>query len=119
MERFHFPSRGFPPRPAGISRRQALQTSAVGFGALALADLVARAAALPLGAAPPAHPLAPKAPHFAARAERVIFLFMHGGPSHVDTFDYKPALIRDTGKPLPFEKPRVQFAKTGDLRRCV
>ncbi len=117
MERFPFPSRGFPPRPAGISRRQALQTSAVGFGALALADLVARAAALPLGAAPPAHPLAPKAPHFAARAKRVIFLFMHGGPSHVDTFDYKPALIRDTGKPLPFEKPRVQFAKTGDLRK--
>ncbi len=56
-------------------------------------------------------------PHFAPRARRVIFLFMHGGPSHVDTFDHKPALERDSGKPLPFAKPRVQFAQTGNLRR--
>ncbi len=54
-------------------------------------------------------------PHFPARAKRVIFLFMHGGPSHVDTFDYKPQLDRDDGKPLPFAKPRVQFAETGNL----
>jgi hypothetical protein len=45
----------------------------------------------------------------------VIFLFMKGGPSHVDTFDYKPLLARDDGKPLPFAKPRVQFAPTGNL----
>jgi hypothetical protein len=45
----------------------------------------------------------------------VIFLFMHGGPSQVDTFDYKPLLQRDHGKPLPFAKPRVQFAETGNL----
>jgi hypothetical protein len=50
-----------------------------------------------------------------ARAKRVIFLFMHGGPSQVDTFDYKPLLERDHGKPLPFEKPRIQFAETGNL----
>ena len=55
--------------------------------------------------------------HFPARAKRVIFLFMHGAPSHVDTFDYKPLLERDNGKPLPFDKPRVQFAKTGNLLR--
>lgn len=42
-------------------------------------------------------------PHFEARAKRVIFLFMHGGPSHVDTFDYKPRLQADAGKPLPFD----------------
>ena len=55
-------------------------------------------------------------PHFPPRAKRVIFLFMHGGPSQVDTFDYKPLLERDDGKPLPFgQKPRVQFAQTGNL----
>lgn len=53
--------------------------------------------------------------HFPPRAKRVIFLFMKGGPSHVDTFDYKPQLQKDDGKPLPFEKPRVQFAATGNL----
>ena len=58
---------------------------------------------------------APRPPHFPARAKRVIFLFMKGGPSHVDTFDYKPRLQRDDGKPLPFAKPRVQFAETGTL----
>ena len=49
------------------------------------------------------------------RAKRVVFLFMKGGPSHVDTFDYKPRLQRDHGKDLPFAKPRVQFAKTEKL----
>jgi hypothetical protein len=53
--------------------------------------------------------------HFPAKAKRVIFLFMHGGPSHVDTFDYKPQLAIDDGKPLPFDKPRVQFSQTGNL----
>jgi len=63
------------------------------------------------------NPLATRPPMFRPRAKRVIFLFMHGGPSHVDTFDYKPLLIRDSGKPLPFGKPRIQFAKTSNLRR--
>jgi hypothetical protein len=93
------------------SRRQMLQHSAVGFGWLALGSLLAEAN-------PPSDdPLVPKKPHFPARAKRVIFLFMKGGPSHVDTFDYKPALKRDDGKPLPFAKPRVQFAPTGNLLR--
>jgi hypothetical protein len=100
--------------PAGdlLSRRQMLRTSAVGFGYLALASLLAEDAAASTTAA---DPLAPKAPHFPARAKRVIFLFMKGGPSHVDTFDYKPLLDREHGKPLPFAKPRVQFAPTGNL----
>jgi hypothetical protein len=63
------------------------------------------------------NPLAVRAPHFPARAKRVIFLFMHGGPSQVDTFDPKPLLVRDHGKPYPFSKPRVQFAPTGNLLR--
>jgi hypothetical protein len=89
----------------------------VGFGSLALADLLASAAGSARASTAAPGPLAPQPSQFQARAKRVIFLFMHGGPSHVDTFDYKPALIRDSGKPLPFEKPRVQFAKTGGLRK--
>ena len=60
-------------------------------------------------------PLQPRSPHFPPQARRVIFLFMKGGPSHLDTFDYKPLLARDHGKPLPFDKPRVQFAPTGTI----
>src|SRR5262245_14382486 len=94
-----------------MNRRQMLQSSAVGFGYLALASLLAEEAE----GARSDNPLAPRPPHFPARAKRIIFLFMKGGPSHVDTFDYKPALQRDDGKPLPFNKPRVQFAPTGNL----
>jgi hypothetical protein len=93
------------------SRRRLLQQSACGFGALALGDL------LRAGAAPKGDDLRPRLPHFAPRAKRVVFLFMHGGPSHIDTFDYKPLLQRDHGKPLPFPKPRVTFAETGNLMR--
>jgi hypothetical protein len=95
-----------------LSRRDLLKTSAVGFGHLAFASLLADEAR----AAPAAvNPLAPRPPHFPAKAKRVIFLFMTGGPSQVDTFDHKPSLERDDGKPLPFDKPRVQFAPTGNL----
>jgi hypothetical protein len=94
-----------------------LRQSAVGFGSLALTALLAEESeSVAAGvAAGETNPLAPRAPHFPARAKRVIFLFMKGGPSHVDTFDYKPKLQRDDGKPLPFAKPRVQFAETGML----
>src|SRR5260370_40544418 len=50
---------------------------------------------------PSVNPLTPKAPHFPGKAKRVIHLFMNGGPSHVDTFDPKPALAKNAGKPLP------------------
>jgi hypothetical protein len=89
-----------------------LRRSAVGFGSLALASLLADESH---ATQRPADPLAAKPPHFPARAKRVIFLFMKGGPSHVDTFDPKPLLTRDDGRPLPFAKPRVQFAATGNL----
>ena len=68
--------------------------NACGFGWLAFAGLAGRSAF-----AADANPLAPKPSHFAARAKRVIFLCMRGGPSHVDTFDYKPKLTADTGAP--------------------
>lgn len=93
-----------------FTRRQMLQISSAGFGQMALAGLLN--ANTPT---PSTNPLAPKAPHFPAKAKRVIFLFMHGGPSQVDTFDYKPLLERDNGKPLPFPKPRVFSAPTGNL----
>ncbi|MCH2398869.1 MAG: DUF1501 domain-containing protein, partial [Pirellulales bacterium] len=92
-----------------FSRRQMLQASSAGFGMLAMADLVGRETRAA------ASPLQERVPHFASRAKRVIFLFMHGGPSQVDTFDYKPLLERDHGKPLPFSKPRVFSSATGTL----
>ncbi len=88
-----------------FSRRDVLRHTALGFGGLALADL--------LHAADP--PAAGRAPHFPPRAKRVIFLFMKGGPSHVDTFEPKPLLDRDDGKPYPGRRPRVVFAPTGNL----
>jgi len=100
-----------------LNRRQLLQRSAVGFGNLALLAMLADEARAAEAAEAAADPLAPKQPHFPARAKRVIFLFMKGGPSHVDTFDPKPLLQRDHGKPCPIEKPRVQFAPTGNLLR--
>jgi hypothetical protein len=81
--------------PTLFSRRDALRTAACGFGYLAFAGLAQQAMAQEAGSS---SPLAPKMPHYAARAKRVIFLFMQGGPSHVDTFDYKPKLIADNGK---------------------
>ncbi len=102
--------------PAPLSRRQMLRQCCAGFGNLALLGLMSsieRAAA----AQAKLNPLAARPPMLPARAKRVVFLFMHGGPSHVDTFDYKPSLIRDSGKPLPFDKPRIQFAKTSNLRK--
>jgi hypothetical protein len=104
-----------------FSRRDLLRFSANGFGMMALASLLQQEQARAGNSQPAVHsaqsPLSPKAPHFAPKAKRIIFLFMHGGPSQVDTFDPKPALIRDSGKPYPGQKPRVQFAATGNLLR--
>ena len=88
----------------GMTRRQLLQGAACGFGSLAFAGLAARAAA--------ENPLAPRRPHFAPKVKRVIFLFMQGGVSHVDSYDYKPRLEKDDGKMMPFDDART-VAKTG------
>src|SRR5687768_15279139 len=86
-----------------LTRRQVLTRIGGGFGALALGSVFAdagllaadsSASALPNGAS---NPLAVKPPHFPARAKRLIFLFMNGGPSHIDTFDPKPALEKYNG----------------------
>src|SRR5262245_24098534 len=106
----------FFANPPSLSRRAMLRRSAVGFGSLALASLLAdQSQANESRTSQLTDPLAAKPPHFPAKAKRIIFLFMKGGPSHVDTFDPKPLLMRDDGQPLPFAKPRVQFAETGNL----
>jgi hypothetical protein len=96
-----------------LTRRDLLKASSVGFGSIALAGLLAEEARASSPAAP--NLLAPRAPMFTPRAKRVIFVFLHGGPSQVDTFDYKPQLTRDHGKPLPFVKPRIVSSETGNL----
>ncbi len=82
-------------RPAGMNRRDLLKRVGIGFGYLAFASIAAQASAPSLGYQ---SPLVPKLPPLPARAKRVILLSMQGGPSHVDTFDYKPKLIADAGK---------------------
>ncbi len=100
-----------------MSRRDLLSTCSTGFGSVALAAMLGEEqlrAATTTGQSG-ASPLAVKPPHFAPKAKRVIFLFMHGGPSQVDTFDYKPLLQRDHGKPLPFARPKVVSGQTYNL----
>ncbi len=87
-----------------INRRQALRRAGGGFGALAFAALLndeCRVGAARASSDAPPAPLAGKQPHLTARAKRVIFLFMPGGPSQVDTFDPKPRLTQDDGKDSP------------------
>ena len=97
-----------------ITRRRMLRDSAVGFGNIALMSMLQDEAS-GSSAAKQGNPLAAKVSHIAPRAKRVVFLFMKGGPSHVDTFDPKPLLTRDHGKKPPFDLPRVTFAKQGNL----
>jgi len=97
------------------SRRDALRRFANGFGMVALAGLLADEAKGAETNSAATNPLAVKPPMFAAKAKRLIFLFMSGGPSHVDLFDPKPRLASDNGKPLPFEMPKLVRTKTGNL----
>ncbi len=116
--------------PPNLARRWFLKECGVGLGAMALADLLRGSSRAD---APPAHnPFAPKKPHFASKARRVIHLFMAGAPSQLDLFDPKPELAKLDGKPLPESitggqrfafirpdagvlGPRFKFAKHG---RC-
>ena len=97
-----------------ITRRESLRQTACGFGGLALAGLCADSAAA-------ANSLAAKKPHLPAKAKRIIFLFMQGGPSHVDTFDYKPLLEKENGKKMPFDDARTiaNSGKRGTSQRVM
>ncbi len=81
-----------------FSRRSILKSVSAGFGYLAFPGLATAASGATRSSGPSTNPLSPKEPHFPAKAKRVIFLCMQGGPSHVDTFDYKPQLNKDAGK---------------------
>src|SRR5688572_10850106 len=83
-----------------VTRRHFFRDCTVGLGAIALADLLARDRAR---ADQPKNPLAPKKPHHAPKARAVIYLHMAGSPSQLDLFDYKPELVKFTGKPCPKE----------------
>ena len=88
-----------PLYPSTLSRRELFTRSGYGAGMLALAGLLAKDK---LRAEPtPLSPLAPKPSHFPARAKAVIWIFINGGHSQVDTWDYKPELIRRDGQELP------------------
>lgn len=95
------------------SRRQLLLRSGLGFGLLGLTHLLC--GDTPAAASELTNPLAPKPPHFPARAQRVVHLFMNGGPSHVDTFDPKPALAKYHGKPLPTSTLRTERKTAGAM----
>src|SRR5262245_58420564 len=92
--------------PCRRTRREFLWEVGAGFAGLALIDLLSRdgffssrAAAEPKPGDAATHLLSPKKPHFPAKAKHAVFLFMNGGPSHVDTFEPKPALAKYNGKP--------------------
>ena len=99
-----------------LSRREILRRSGMGIGALALADLIHRESA---GASPTLKdPLAARPGHFPAKAKTVIFLFMQGGPSHLETFDPKPVLKKHAGSLLPKRFKQFDLAQinTADAR---
>src|SRR5688572_28540117 len=104
-----FPNHLLQPVPS--TRRDFLKRMGSGFGSVALAALAEERSAAGAGAAsvaqsavpiPLPNPLAPKRPHFRPRAKRVIFLWMQGGPSQMDLFDYKPRLASEGGNKIPF-----------------
>src|SRR5690348_13827991 len=100
-------------RELTVGRRNFLQRSAAGFGWLALTALQAEwAGAEPRKFTPP---LAPKQPHFKPRAKRVIFLFMAGGPSHLESFDWKPELVKagQPGAKGRYMAPAFKFSPSG------
>ena len=97
-----------------VSRRQMLARCGSGAGLLGLAALLEQEGLLAnsaLAATSKIDPLAPKKPHFAAKAKSVIWLFINGGPSHIDTWDYKPQLEKRDGKPLEGLDPQTGFFK--------
>ncbi|MBS0207684.1 MAG: DUF1501 domain-containing protein [Planctomycetes bacterium] len=91
-----------------------LARCANGFGAVALAALLDEWG-LAADGAPTKGPNLPRKPHFAAKAKNVIFLFMDGGPSQVDTFDYKPRLEKEHGEPIKMKTPPTQFNNVGKV----
>ena len=128
-----------PPQFCGRTRREFLWDAGAGFTGLALTSLLDRdgffgkQAVAADGVTPFVNPLAPKQPHFTPKAKSVIFLFMYGGPSHIDTFDYKPAMVGMDGKTIEVKtfgrgghknegrivEPRWKFKQYGECGKWV
>jgi Protein of unknown function (DUF1501) len=103
---------------APLSRRDMLARCANGFGAVALAALMGdRAYGADIASKPDADPMAPRPSHYPAKAKSVIFLFMDGGPSQVDTFDPKPRLDREHGQAIKAKVQPTQFNNVGKVLR--
>src|SRR5262245_41020318 len=110
-----FPCRRYSPLP--IDRRAFLLEAGCGFGAVALSALWASGELF--GAEPAGRdPLASRQPHFKPRAKSVIFLYMDGGPSQVDTFDPKPRLNKEHGQPFAMKIEPTQFNNNGNTFGC-
>src|SRR5438552_3446272 len=112
------------PGPNGLpsvpqSRRAFLRHAGGGFGLLALTSLLAEQGLLADEEAAASNPLAPRRPHYRARTERIIFLFMSGGPSHLELFDPKPDLQRLHGQPLPASFGRVATRRAVERNRLL
>ncbi|PAW87970.1 MAG: hypothetical protein B9S33_05495 [Pedosphaera sp. Tous-C6FEB] len=101
------------------SRRDFLTQTGAGFGAVALTSLLARHPLAAAPAAPVVSPLEPRLAHYAAKAKNVIFLFMEGGPSHLDTFDPKAALKQHAGKPLPPSFTKGLITAMGEINSPI
>src|SRR5690349_19667322 len=104
------------PNRAALSRREALRQVGGGFGMVGLSGMLGDSLLRGDATQAPRGPLAPKAPHFTPRAKHVIFLFLNGGVSQVDTFDPKPMLEKYNGKPAPGGNLKTT-SKTGNLMR--
>jgi hypothetical protein len=105
------------PDSLGFSRRQMLGTVANGFGLLGLAGILSESQAREPARQgfPSSNPLAVRPPHHAPKAKHAIFIFLNGGPSHVDLLDPKPRLTAEHGRALPFEKPKLARTTTENL----
>ena len=90
--------------PRGFSRRQLLSRTSTGFGLAAFAGLLAKENL----AESADSPFGPRTPHFKPKAKHVIFCYMSGGLSQCDTFDHKPRLEAEAGKPVPFKTERTR-----------
>src|SRR6185295_9953698 len=100
MMKQHHP---FDPEHLALTRREFLCRCGMGMGGLGLAGFFGGVEAMADSSPTYGSPLAPRSPHFPAKAKHIIHIFANGGPSHVDTFDPKPSLDKYHGKPIPLE----------------
>jgi hypothetical protein len=106
------------PLPPPLTRREMLARCSTGFGMLALAGLLsdpAYAAPASTDRETASDPFAPRKPHFKPRAKNVIFCYMSGGVSHIDSFDPKARLAAESGRPMPFKTERTMFNQDGNI----